>query len=114
MAKHNEVGKTAEQVVCQYLESRGYKIIDRNWRSKLAEIDVVAKKENCVFFVEVKYRFDSLHGGGYDAINKKKLDKMRLGAESWVLQNNWNGEYCLSVAEVSGSEFDVDFIQEIA
>lgn len=113
MAKHNEVGMAAEKVVCEYLADKGYKIIDRNWRSKLAEVDIVAKKDNCVYFVEVKYRFDNLHGGGYDAINTKKLAKMRLGAESWVLQNNWNDEYCLSVAEVSGSEFDVDFIQEI-
>lgn len=113
MAKHNDVGATAEQVVCRYLESRGYKIIDRNWRSKLAEIDIVARKDDCIYFVEVKYRFDSLHGGGYDAINKNKLHKMRLGAESWVLSNKWTGECCLSVAEVSGSEFDVDLIEEI-
>ena len=48
------IGQLGEELACQYLENRGYKVIDRNYRKKWGEIDVIAIKGGIVRFVEVK------------------------------------------------------------
>lgn len=111
MAQHNEHGKEAEEKASFYLESHDYKILARNWRVSFAEIDIIAEKENCVYFVEVKYRKSHDYGGGFAAINRQKLHKLTLGAEAWVLQNKWKGEYCLAACQVTGQSYEVSFIE---
>ena len=114
MARHNLSGQAAEDAVEKFLAGKGYKIIDRNWKTKWCEIDIAAKKDNCIYFVEVKYRSSGLQGGGFDYITARKLQKMDLAARSWVEINDWEGEYTLSAAEVSGADFAIDFIEDIS
>ena len=113
MARHNEDGAEAEKRVAQYLHDSGYKILSNNWKTSWCEIDVVAEKDNCVHFVEVKYRSNSNQGSGLDYITPQKLRKMELAAKSWVEINSWKGDYVLSAAEVSGVDFDLEFINQI-
>jgi uncharacterized protein (TIGR00252 family) len=113
MAIHNINGAKAEERVAGYLNSKGYKIIDRNWKTKWCEIDIIAEKEKCIYFVEVKYRNSSDQGGGLDYITSGKLRKMDLAARSWVEINGWKGEHTLSAAEVSGPDFEIEFIEEV-
>lgn len=55
MAKnHISTGKQGEQIACQYLLSRGYRIVDRNWRYSRAEVDIIAYDVDTLVFVEVK------------------------------------------------------------
>ena len=113
MALHNLKGSAAEDEVSKYLENQGYKIIDKNWKTKWCEVDVIAKKDECIFFVEVKYRESALQGSGFDYITDKKLNQMARAADSWVMLNKWNGEYNLSAAEVSGPNYKIEFIPQI-
>lgn len=113
MAQHNISGSAAEGEVCRYLESQRYKIVDKNWKTQWCEVDVIAQKNRCMYFVEVKYRSSGEQGGGFDYITPAKVRQMQRAADSWVTLNNWEGEYCLSAAEVSGSDFQVEFIEEI-
>ena len=113
MAEHNVSGSRAEGEVADYLKKKGYKIIDTNWQTKWCEVDVIARKDKTIHFVEVKYRRSDSQGSGFDYITKPKLRKMRLAANSWVEINSWRGQYVLSAAEVSGSAFSVVFISEV-
>lgn len=113
MAGHNDSGNEAEEAVANYLKRQGYKVVDRNWRTKWCEIDIVAKKDNCIYFVEVKYRGSSDQGSGYDYITRQKLRKMDLAARSWVEIKRWPGEFTLSAADVSGPDYEVEFIEEL-
>lgn len=113
MAKHNISGSEAENQVANYLKSQGFKIVEQNWKTKWCEIDIVAKKDGCLYFVEVKYRATADYGSGFDYITAAKLKKMDLAARSWVEINNWQSEYTLSAAEVAGPDFTVEFIEEI-
>lgn len=113
MAKHNIQGARAETAVAEFLSSKGFNIVDANWKTKWCEIDIIAKKDDCIFFVEVKYRTSSEQGSGFDYITRGKLSKMRLAANSWVSINDWAGEYVLSAAEVSGDDYRVSFIEQI-
>lgn len=102
-----EVGKTGEDAVVQYLSEHGYRILDRNWRTKWCEIDIVAAKEEILYFVEVKYRKSDHHGDGLEYITDKKLQQMSFAAELWVHSEKWNGGYELAAASVSGDQFIV-------
>jgi uncharacterized protein (TIGR00252 family) len=100
-------GQRSEEVAAAYLHDLGYAIIDRNWRTKWCEIDIVARYQNSLYFVEVKYRHSSAYGNGLDYITPQKLQRMSRAAESWVQAHHWPGDYRLSAIEVSGGQFVV-------
>jgi uncharacterized protein (TIGR00252 family) len=114
VGSRNLSGKTAENEAAKHLKSQGFKIIDRNWKTKWCEVDIIAKKDNRIYFIEVKYRSSKLQGSGFDYITSKKLQKMDLAARSWVEINGYEGEHCLSAAEVSGDNYEVTFLEEIS
>ncbi|HEX7633316.1 MAG TPA: YraN family protein [Candidatus Saccharimonadales bacterium] len=107
-------GRKAEAAARTYLEMRGYKIIEQNFRRPRCEIDIVAQKDDVIHFVEVKYRKDYEQGGGLEAITATKLRQMRFAAEIWVEEYKWHGQYVLSAVEIAGSEFAVmSFIEDV-
>ena len=85
------------------LEQAGFEIIDRNWKTRVCEIDVIAEKDKIIYFVEVKYRSSKAQGSGFEYIASQKLKKMNFAAEVWRQTHNWNGGYRLMAAAVSGS-----------
>ena len=100
-------GDRGEKAVCDYLVERGHEIVARNWKNKFCEIDVVSRFNGVLCFTEVKYR---RAGAGLDAIDKKKLEKMRFAAEFYLAQNG-GGAAILAAAEVSGDNYKVtDFL----
>lgn len=103
-------GQKAETAVIRYLENKRYQLLARNWRTRVCEIDLVMKKKKTVVFVEVKYRSQSLQGKGFDYITPQKLRQMRFAAETWVYQHDWKGEWLLAAAEVTGPDYEIDFI----
>lgn len=111
--KHNENGARAEAEVVYYLRERKFKIIDRNFKTRQCEIDIIAQKNSCIYFVEVKYRTTFSQGDGFEYITPTKLKQMAFAAELWTVQNTWRGEYVLSGASVSGANFDIEFIEQI-
>ncbi len=80
---NKSIGQIAEDEAAKYLQNKGYKIIDRNWKTKYCEIDIIAKKDNVIYFVEVKYRRQENQGGGIAAITPKKLKQMQFAATLW-------------------------------
>ena len=80
-------GNSAEVVAASWLESQGFNIIDRNWKTKYCEIDIIAEQQNTRYFIEVKYRATSSHGGALAAITPKKLEQMKFAAEMHATNN---------------------------
>jgi uncharacterized protein (TIGR00252 family) len=107
------MGNQAEDAVANYLRSRGYSVLEQNWRTKWCEIDVVAQKADTVYFVEVKYRKNALQGDGLAYITDKKLQQMSFAAELWVTSHNWQGAYELLGAAVTGDDFTVTDVIEL-
>ncbi len=99
-------GLKAEARAANYLQSCGYQVEAKNWRTRYCEIDIIAKRSGVTYFVEVKYRRSSLQGTGLDYITAKKLQQMRFAAEMWVSQKQWQGAYELLAFEISGVEFN--------
>ncbi|HSX27628.1 MAG TPA: YraN family protein [Patescibacteria group bacterium] len=106
-----QTGHDAEKVVAEHLADRGFKIIELNWKTKWCEIDIVARKDRAIYFVEVKSRRGDSFGSGLDYITKPKLQKMKFAAELWVTNKNWDGDYQLVAAEVDGAK--ITFIDDL-
>lgn len=111
--KHNEDGQNAEEAVADFLRGNGYKILERNWKTPQCEIDIVARRGGCVYFVEVKFRSNSDQGTGYEYVTPAKQKQMAFAANFWIAKHRWDGEYVLSAASVSGPDYTVEFIEEI-
>jgi putative endonuclease len=108
-------GRQAEDAAANFLKDHGFSILCQNWRKPQCEIDIVAKKKNRIYFVEVKYRKSTDFGGGLDYITPKKQKQMQFAATTWCAYNNWTGDFCLSAIEVTGSEFAVtEFLEDIS
>ena len=107
------IGYIAESVAAEHLQKMGHKIIDRNWKTKTCEIDIVSKYENRFYFTEVKYRRQSNQGGGIAAITKVKLHQMKRAAEFYALSHNINGDLRLIVISMTDNPPRVDNLIEI-
>jgi ribonuclease HII len=107
-------GNQAEEAAAKYLLSKGFLIVKRNWKTKICEIDIVAKKDGIIYIVEVKYRSSASQGGGLYAIDDRKKRKLILGARLW-LQIYGETDLRLSAISVSGDTMTIDtFIESIS
>ena len=83
--KHNqEIGKWGEQAAAEYLQHKGYEILDKNARTPFGEIDLVVRMEAVTVFVEVKARTTRSFGLPEEAITPRKLAHMRACAEHYA------------------------------
>lgn len=109
-----KTGQEAEAKAAEWLEAQDYKLLDKNWRTKWCEIDLIAQKDGRFFFIEVKYRRRSDSGGGLSYITPRKLKQMSFAADMWMSQQEETGDYELSAMEMSGQPPEVDeFISEL-
>jgi len=70
-------GKYGEDLGAELLKNKGYTILERNWRNKFGEIDIIAKKDGILVFVEVKTKVGELFGSPEEMAGPKKLYKVR-------------------------------------
>lgn len=82
------VGTIWEQASINYLKNNGYEILETNYRCRIGEIDIIAKSEGYIAFIEVKYRKTSIMGDPLDAINRKKQNTIRKTASYYLLCHN--------------------------
>lgn len=83
-----QIGDSAETTATKYLKKLSHKILERNWKTKYCEIDIVSRLDDTIYFTEVKYRHRAEQGGGLAVINAKKLRQMKFAAEYYALMNN--------------------------
>lgn len=81
-------GNFGEDLALKHLKAKGYKILDRNYRSRYGEIDIIAKHGEYYVFIEVKLRQDDRYGGGAGAITPSKQSKIIKTAQIYLAQNN--------------------------
>ncbi len=98
-----DVGLAAEAAAAEKLIAQGFIILERNWRTKWCEVDIIARSQNVVWFVEVKYRSSELFGDGLEYIGNKKIQHMQRAAMMWVQRNEYAGEYTLGAIAVTGN-----------
>ena len=81
-----EKGAAGEALASIYLLDKGYEIIDRNWRCRSGELDIVARKDDCLVFVEVRSRSGSpRYGTPAESVNVHKMMQVRKTAEVYIM-----------------------------
>ncbi|MDE5850398.1 MAG: YraN family protein [Muribaculaceae bacterium] len=110
-----EWGKQAENIVCEYLITKGYTVRERNWRpsSSHSEIDLIAQIGDTIAFVEVKARSDR-DTDPTDAITQEKIKNVVRGANSYLLSQDKDYYYRFDVAAVNGNvdNYTLDYLED--
>jgi ribonuclease HII len=107
-------GQLAETAAADHLSSLGFRILERNWKTKWCEIDIIAERDNRIHFVEVKYRKNYRQGTGIDYVTRAKHKQMKFAAELWLSSRDNFDSAALSAIGLSGQPIVVDeFIEQI-
>lgn len=83
-----QLGTEYENVAAEYLQSQGYEIIERNFRCRSGEIDLIAREGESLCFVEVKYRAGSTCGSPMDAVGSRKQRQILKVAKYYLMKND--------------------------
>jgi len=88
MTQTKILGQEGEKIAARYLSKQGYQIIERNFRTRFGEIDLIARKGKLLVFVEVKTRIGNEDFGQAEwAITKRKINQVRKMAEVYLVKN---------------------------
>lgn len=79
------LGKLGEDIACVFLSKKGYKILQRNFKARYGELDIIALYENTLVFIEVKTRTNLRFGTPEEAITPRKLHELIQTAQYYVL-----------------------------
>ena len=88
MAEHIDFGKQGEEIAVNYVIEKGYEILERNWRNRHKEIDIIAKDGKELVIVEVKTRKSNNYGEPDLAVNKQKQRLLISAANAYIFRNN--------------------------
>ncbi len=81
------LGTSYEEIACNYLKSKGYEIKERNYRTYIGEIDIIAKDEASLVFIEVKYRAKNSFGYSAEAVTYQKQKIIYKVANSYLISH---------------------------
>ena len=107
MAQHNELGHKGEAAAVSYLESKGHRLLDKNWRLHGYEIDIITTCGGYIVFVEVKTRTSDQWGDPESFVGRQRMRRMIQGAHQYLLRERidlparfdiiailWKGDRC--------------------
>lgn len=101
------LGRVGEQKAVEFLKTKGYKIVETNYKTHIGEIDVICKDENTLVFVEVKTRLNDEFGAPSEAVNKKKQDKYFKVATEYLIRTKQTESNCrFDVIEIENGQIN--------
>ena len=93
-------GNLGENAACKHLKKNGYKILERNYRKRYGEIDIIAQKDDVYIFVEVKTRAETDYGMASEAVTKSKQQKLVRTAQFYIMEHKLDAAFSFDVIEV--------------
>ena len=90
--RSSKIGEAGEQMACEFLQTRGHQILDRNWRSGHLELDIVSEGPDGVHFVEVKARTAPVTTTVLDQVNTVKQKRISAAALQYLNKKNLDGK----------------------
>lgn len=92
MADHNKLGKIGEELAVKFLVAKGYNILEKSWRFNHKEVDIIARDNQTLVFVEVKTRTGNYWGNPEEFVTKQKQKFLISAAEEYIMKSDFNGE----------------------
>lgn len=102
-------GAEAESLACRFLKLQRYEIVERNFTTRRGEIDIIAKQEEYLVFIEVKYRKNTACGYPAEAVDRKKQQKIRQTAMLYLKEKGRSDDCPIrfDVVEILGNKIRV-------
>lgn len=114
MAEHNILGWKGEEEAVKYLTSIGHRVLERNWRSRGYEIDIITADEEFIVFVEVKTRASTAWGNPEEAIGVQRMRRMIRAASQYLKLNGVDNPARFDVVTVvwNDARFELEHIED--
>lgn len=114
MASHNELGKLGEELAVEFLQKNAYEILDRNWRYKKAEVDIIARKGETLAIVEVKTRSTDAFGDPQDFVKPKKIKLLVEAVNNYVLSKDLDVEVRFDIIAIvkNQSSYNIEHLED--
>jgi len=121
MAKHIELGIRGEKMAQEYLQKKGFQILECNWRFGRAEIDIIAKEGEVLVFVEVKTRSDDYMGRPAEFVTPHKENLLADAATVYMEQINHDWEIRFDIIGIvirksqskpNGEQIEIEHIKD--
>ena len=104
--KNIKLGKEGERQAQKYLKKNGWKILKTNWRNPFGEVDIIAKKDDTVAFIEVKTRLTDVFGAPSEAVQKVRKLKYIQGANYYFYNKNIDCTVRFDIIEIYKGEIN--------
>jgi len=101
-----EAGRRAEELAAAFLRAKGLTILERNFRAKVGEIDLVAREGEEVVFVEVRSRSSRDYGGAAASVDAGKRRRLVRAARLWLVARGWEGACRFDVVALDGGRLE--------
>jgi putative endonuclease len=109
------LGRSGEEAARDAYDRRGYRVLARNWRCRLGELDLVLERRGVLVFCEVKARRGGPFGGGYEAVGWRKRAKLRAVAEAFLQETGIRPHairFDVASIAVAGGRSDVEVFED--
>lgn len=110
LTQNQKLGQVGENLAIQFLLAKNYIILHTNWRHKRSEIDIIAQKENCIVFIEVKNRNSNYFGYPEEFVTLNKIKKMREAADAFIEKFDWKNELRFDIIAIENNSKIKHFI----
>lgn len=113
MAEHNNTGKMGEILAREYLESKGFAILETNWRRGKYEVDIIAYMEGLIVFVEVKTRSRQDYGEPEEFVTLDKQKAYIRLADKYVIDHQRQEEVRFDIisVEIEGLDYHITHLE---
>lgn len=100
MALHTELGKKGEELAADFLSSKGYVVLHRNWRHGRSEVDLIALYQKRLHFIEVKTRSTPAFGPPEQNVHPKKIGFLLRAAAAFVARHPHYHDFRIDVLSI--------------
>ncbi len=111
-----ESGDKGENIACKFLVSKGFTILERNWRTSTLEIDIICTNSEFLTFVEVKYRKNSRYGDPVEFITDQKMENLSIAAAQYIEEKGYTGPVRFDVIGIRpdrGNHYKIRHLEDI-
>lgn len=114
MAAHNDLGKKGEDAAVNFLKKEGYLIVERNWINQKYEIDIIARNDEYIVFIEVKTRSSDWWGNPEEAVSKAKIKRIVAAADFYLNKYDIDlpARFDVIAAIWTGKTFEIEHIDD--
>ena len=102
-------GETGENLAVDYLQNKGYVLLERNYRFKKGEIDIIMRKDNTLCFIEVKLRSNLDYGRPEEFVSENQKSLIIGSADNYIHQFDWAGDIRFDILALTQKDSKVNF-----